>query len=114
MAKHLAPALAALALLALPSAATAGANARSCGRTTLSSTHFKIVIRRGPVSCGEAKTVMRLFLSGGGVKHGSGAEYKLTWTVDGWTCGHGAGGGACIRGGPSYLNARDYIEGSSA
>jgi hypothetical protein len=74
-------------------------------------TVFDVTIEKGHASCETARTVMRAFLSGKGKLHGppAGPAYLQTWTLDGWSCGHGAGGGGCIRDGTSYSNARDYI-----
>jgi hypothetical protein len=51
-------------------------------------------------------------MDGKGKMHGppNGPASKQWWRVDGWKCGHGAGGGACIRGGKTYRTARDWIE----
>jgi hypothetical protein len=68
-----------------------------------------VTVERGHVRCAVARRVLRKFLSGGGVEHGSGPESNRTWTIGRWRCGHGTGGGACIRGGSSTANARDWI-----
>jgi hypothetical protein len=112
------PLIALLAVLALPSTATAGT--RKCPQFTITARSYRsvehLVIRRGSVSCSDAQKVVRDFVAGRGVEHGSGPEADRSWTVDGWTCGHGAGGGSCLRGGAtglsasSYRTAKDYIE----
>lgn len=56
-------------------------------------------VRRGHVRCRTARHVMRAFLSGHGRMHGpkDGPAAKQYWTLRGWKCGHGAGGGGCVR-----------------
>jgi hypothetical protein len=85
--------------------------AHSCTQIDAGGQIFHVKIHKGPVSCGEAQSILRTFFSGGGVEHGSGAEYKRTWTIGNWRCGHGAGGGGCIRGGSNTENASSWIEG---
>ena len=87
------------------------ARARSCPSFTLSGYVFAVKIEKGGVTCSTARKVLRAFLSGRGKLHGppNGPAYKQTWTLYGWSCGHGAGGGGCIRHGSNYKNARDYI-----
>jgi hypothetical protein len=95
-----------------PTAAqSAPAATMSCPSFRLDGSVFDVTIEKGSVSCRTAATVLRAFLSGKGKLHGppNGPAYLQTWTLDGWSCGHGAGGGGCIRGGTTYKNARDYI-----
>jgi hypothetical protein len=70
-----------------------------------------VTIERGNVNCATATSVLRAFMSGKGQLHGppNGPAYLQSWNVQGWSCGHGAGGGACIIGGVSAMTARDYI-----
>ena len=77
----------------------------------LSGNTFRVTIEKGRASCQTATRVLKGFLSGHGTLHGprNGPAYKQSYTLDGWTCGYGAGGGACIRGGKTYLTARDQI-----
>jgi hypothetical protein len=82
---------------------------RSCKSVKARSHRFSVTIEHGSVSCGTARKVIRLFLSGKGHKHGGPSQAETYWTVRGWRCGTGTGGGGCIRGGTSYLNARHYI-----
>lgn len=74
---------------------------------------YRVTVLRGTVRCSSARRVLRDFLRGKGTLHGppGGPAYKQSWTLDGgWSCGHGAGGGACIRGGRNFKIARQYIE----
>jgi hypothetical protein len=95
----------------LPGAASA--RNRNCRSTTAEGTRFNVTILRGPeVKCSTADSVLHNFLSGKGKLHGpaNGPAYLQTWTLPhGWRCGHGTGGGACIRGGSNYETAHDYI-----
>lgn len=70
---------------------------------------YRVTIERGPVTCRRARRVLGVFLSGGGKQHGNGSTATTYWTLLGWTCARGAGGGGCFRGGSSYRNARDLI-----
>jgi hypothetical protein len=93
---------------AVPAAHTAS---RSCGTVRAEGVTFTVTISRGAVPCKTARTVLQAFMSGKGTLHGppNGPAFQQTWTLDGWSCGHGTGGGACIRGGATYRTARDYI-----
>jgi hypothetical protein len=73
------------------------AHAHRCAEIHAKGATFGIVVRRGRVRCGEARKIMRLFLSGHGVRHGTGPLVGVTWTLDGWTCGYAAGGGGCSK-----------------
>jgi hypothetical protein len=102
-------------VLGLPSAKStrigAAARSRACRSFQLRGTRYSVTIKKGRVTCRTARRVLRAFMSGKGTLHGppNGPAYKQTWTLDGWTCGHGAGGGGCIRHGTDYKNARDFI-----
>ena len=96
----------------VPVTQTAGAaESRACGSFRVAGSVFDVTIEKGRVSCDTARSVLRGFLSGKAKLHGppGGPAYLQTWTLDGWSCGHGTGGGGCIRGGTSYTNAPDYI-----
>jgi hypothetical protein len=101
-------------VLAMAFVATGPASAknRGCGTFRAQDVKFDATVLRGSVSCAIARHVLRDFFSGKGKMHGppNGPAYEQSWTVDGWSCGHGAGGGACIRGGKTYKTARDWIE----
>jgi hypothetical protein len=86
---------------------------RTCSSLHLQATTIHVSVQRGSASCSTARRVLSVFLSGGGTMHGpaNGPSYKQWWSVEGWHCGTGAGGGACIRGGSDATNARDYIVG---
>jgi hypothetical protein len=87
------------------------ATSRSCRGFDLYGSHYNVTIHKGTVRCKQARNTLRSFLSGNGVEHGSGAEANKYWTLPhGWKCGHGAGGGACIRHGHSYQDAKAFIE----
>ena len=89
----------------------AAARHRSCGHFTAAGLRFHVTIERGHVSCHRARHVLRAFMSGKGHMHGprNGPAAYRYWTIERWQCGHGAGGGGCIRGGKTYKTARDYI-----
>jgi hypothetical protein len=89
----------------------AAARSRSCRSVIAQGTRFQVTISRGRVSCRTARRVLRAFMSGKGKLHGpaNGPAYLQSWSLYGWRCGHGTGGGACIRHGTNYKNARDYI-----
>jgi hypothetical protein len=72
---------------------------------------FHVTIERGHASCHRARHILKAFLSGKGRMHGpkNGPAAYQYWTIGRWQCGHGAGGGGCIRGGKTYKTARDYI-----
>jgi hypothetical protein len=74
---------------------------------------FQVTVLKGNVACPTARRVLRDFLSGKGKLHGppGGPQSEDSWTLDGgWSCGHGAGGGACIHGGVNYKVAKQFIE----
>jgi hypothetical protein len=93
-------ALVALAVALVPS--TAQAHTRACPQFTVTVSGERsienLTVTRGPVSCRDAEKVAHDFAAGRGIEHGTGPEANRSWTVDGWTCGHGAGGGACRSG----------------
>jgi hypothetical protein len=104
-----------LAAVIVPGAASA--RSRHCASVTAKGIRFNVTIVRGPeVKCSTAGSVLHDFLSGKGTLHGpvNGPAYLQTWALPhGWRCGHGTGGGACIRGGSDYKNAHDYILGQA-
>lgn len=73
---------------------------------------FSATVLRGPVKCSVARHVLSDFLHGKGKLHGppNGPAPLQSWTLDGWTCAHGAGGAVCIHGGKTFRTARDRIE----
>lgn len=109
MAALLVAAAVALSAMGPASASTTATAARACGHFRAEGLRFTATVVRGHVTCRAARKVLRAFMSGRGKKHGSGPEANLTWTLFGWTCGHGTGGGGCIRHGTDASNARDYI-----
>jgi hypothetical protein len=88
------------------------ARTRACRPFRVRRTKFSDTILRGHVRCRMARRVLRDFLSGGGRMHGrrSGPMSERTWTVHGWTCDYGTGGGVCIHRGRTYKTARAWIE----
>lgn len=84
------------AVLATPASIT---RMRACGTFVAQHTKFGATVSRGSVACRTARKVLKAFVSGKGHRHGpaNGPAYLQTWTVYGWTCGHGTGGGACVR-----------------
>jgi hypothetical protein len=87
------------------------AQVRSCGSIRADGTSLTVTIEKGSVSCKTARTVLEAFFAGKGKFHGppNGPAADQTWTLDGWSCGRGAGGGGCIRNGTNYRNAHKYI-----
>jgi hypothetical protein len=85
-----------LALVAGPAAAT-----RSCGTFRASGATLAVKVQRGTVTCPTAERVLSDFFHGRGWMHGrpNGPAYQQWWSVDGWACGYGAGGGGCSRSG---------------
>lgn len=74
---------------------------------------MNVSVRRGHVSCTQARQVLSSFFSGHGVQHGGPSEAALYWTLPGgWRCQLATGGGGgCGRGGkpPAYLNPPELI-----
>lgn len=65
-----------------------------------------VVRKKGRVTCRGARKLMRLFLvEGRGRKHGGPYGYNTYWTLYGWKCGTGAGGGGCSRPGGRRVQA---------
>jgi hypothetical protein len=99
-------------VVAAISATPAAAN-RTCGTVVIGGVQReRVTILRGQVSCAQARAAIISFGSGHGIEHGGrNAPFsRKTWTIPGgWSCGVGAGGGACIRGGSNYRNARDWV-----
>jgi hypothetical protein len=95
---------------AASSASPRARSARSCRSIRAGGFALGVKIVRGRVNCAEARKVLGAFLNGKGTRHGGGSSATTYWTLYGWRCGHGAGGGACIRHGSDYRTARDYIE----
>jgi hypothetical protein len=99
-------ALSAIAVLVLavpllgefPTAARAD---HGCGTIHARGYTFHVTVARGRVSCHTARKVLRAFMRGRGRMHGpkDGPAYRQYWTLYGWKCGHGAGGGGCTRDG---------------
>ncbi len=97
---------------ATPAAAFPKAHAadRRCGEIPSEHTFFAVTVDRGGVPCATARNVVREFMDGGGVKHGGPYAYEQWWSLGKWRCTHGAGGGACMRGGSRWADAKDQIE----
>lgn len=56
------------------------------------------VLKKGRVTCRGARKLMHLFLNEGqGIKHGGPSSAETYYTLYGWKCGTGAGGGGCKR-----------------
>jgi hypothetical protein len=93
-------ALAIITAVALLVPAAGASSATSCGRIQAHGFTFNVTVGSGRVSCREARSTMKAFLSGGGTEHGgpSSPSFKKTWTLHGgWRCGFGTGGGGCTR-----------------
>lgn len=96
---------------------TGYAHSYRCGTFRLTSggyvRRYQVTVLKGAVSCLTARRVLRDFERGKGTLHGppGGPSSQQSWTLDGgWSCGRGAGGGACIRGGANWRVARQFIE----
>ena len=74
---------------------------RSCRTFRASGATLVVTIQHGRVTCATARHVLRDFFHGRGKMQGppNGPAYKQWWSVDGWACGFGAGGGGCSRSG---------------
>jgi curli biogenesis system outer membrane secretion channel CsgG len=90
----------------LAAASTSPASAaKGCGRVAATrdhtTSHFRVEIARGAVSCEAARGVVKAYNSGKGTLHKAGTG-RTTWYTTlrgGWTCSSGAGGEeACVRG----------------
>lgn len=84
-----------------------------CPSFKLDGARYRVTVLKGDVRCSVARKVFRDFISGKGKLHGpsGGPASSQSWTLDsGWSCGRGAGGGACIRGGKNYKVAPRFIE----
>lgn len=113
-------AVAAATLLAVGAAGSALAgvvpgypHSHYCPSFKLDRAKYQVTVLKGHVRCRTARRVLRDFLNGGGTMHGppSGPAADQYWTLPGgWKCGHGAGGGGCIRGGRNYKVAKQFIE----
>ena len=105
------------AVAAMGAVPTAGsAREHECPQFRANGVSFNAIVLRGRPRCPVVDRVLRIFMSGGGRMHGppNGPAYRQSWTVEGWRCGHGTGGGACIRGGRTYRTAREWIEAQAA
>jgi hypothetical protein len=76
--------------------ARSGTTARVCDDILSLHAFYSVTVRAGS-SCSTARRVLHTFMGGGGVAHGGPAAYQQWWSVAGWRCGYGAGGGACLR-----------------
>lgn len=68
---------------------------------------------KGSAAWATARHVLCDFVLGKGLVAWAGRWPERAAVVGpdgGWTCGRGAGGGACIRGGSDYKNARQFSE----
>jgi hypothetical protein len=100
-----------LVSMALASA-TAVAGPRRCGIIYSKGSTLKVKVLHGHVTCSKARWVLKTFFAGKGTLHGppGGPAYLQTWSVGAWSCGYGAGGGVCIRGGATFNTAPKRIE----
>jgi hypothetical protein len=71
---------------------------KRCGKIPANPRGHFAVRKKGKVTCRGARKLMRLFLNEGqGVKHGGPSSAETYYTLYGWRCGTGAGGGGCTR-----------------
>lgn len=94
---------------ATPAGTTASRMIRRCGHFRISGYRFNVRIERGRVSCARARRVLHKLYRGKGHHHSGPTSAESYTTIGKWRCGTGAGGGACIRHGRTYKDARDYI-----
>lgn len=96
-------------MLLMAPAVVSAKGPRACGSFGAARHPYKVTVERGRVTCAYARDVLRRFLGGEGELH-QGTSSASTYTLLGsWTCGRGAGGGGCIRGGRTYRTAKDWI-----
>jgi len=73
---------------------------KRCGKIRANASGHFVVRKQGSVTCRGARKLMHLFLNEGqGVKHGGPSSAETYYTLYGWRCGTGAGGGGCTRAG---------------
>jgi hypothetical protein len=71
---------------------------KRCGKIRANPSGHFVVRKKGRVTCRGARKLMHLFLNEGqGVKHGGPSSAETYYTLYGWRCGTGAGGGGCVR-----------------
>jgi len=71
---------------------------KRCGKIPAEPRGRFLVRKKGRVTCRGARKLMNLFLNEGqGEEHGGPYQYQKYWTLYGWRCGTGAGGGGCVR-----------------
>jgi hypothetical protein len=81
-------------------AAVAAGEWQRCGKIPARPRGHFAVRKKGKVTCRGARKLMHLFLNEGqGEKHGGPSSAETYWTLYGWRCGTGAGGGGCTRDG---------------
>jgi hypothetical protein len=109
------PTITILAAVAVAVCASPAAAARSCGSTPLlQGGRASVTITRGPLSCSQARAIIRLYGSNHGTPHGLNGPRSGFYTTypGGWICGPlEQGGSACWLGGtPRSLSAaRDVV-----
>lgn len=104
--------IAAAGVLATVSTSPASAG-KDCGRVAATrdhiTSHFRVEIARGAVSCEAARRVVKAYNSGKGTLHkaGTGRTNWYTTLRGGWTCSSGAGGAETCGHGPK-INEYEY------
>jgi hypothetical protein len=78
-----------------PGSAAARAADRRCGEILSAHSFYAVTVHRGNVSCARAQRVLRVFMAGGGVKHGGRYAYQQWWSLGHWRCSFGAGAAGC-------------------
>jgi hypothetical protein len=97
-----------------PSPTATVAGKRDCGVQTYrsggSAIRDRVSVLKGHATCKRARKVLRDFFAGKGKRHETPGEGMagVSVTVDRWTCGYFAGGGACSKG--STKHPTDLIQ----
>lgn len=98
----------------LVTASTSPASAtKGCGRVSATrdhtTSHFRVEIARGAVSCEAARGVVKAYNSGQGTLHKAGPGRTSWYTTlrGGWICSSGAGGEEACAHGPK-INKYEY------
>lgn len=86
---------------------------RRCGGFGIDGIRVDVTVLRGSVSCRGAQSVLHKLFAGKGHRHSGPSAAESYTTIGKWRCGFGTGGGACIRHGDTYKDARDWILGQT-
>ena len=89
------------------------ATGKRCKSVQVADTRIRVTIDRGRVTCRTARTVVRRYFRGEGVRHGGPSQAETYYKIGRWRCGPGAGGVGCIRKGTTWTSARDRVLGEA-